>query len=109
MHPRAGVSNLTFCLRYRSDSALNADPALGSLEATAERVRGAWAEKLDRIEIKGASDGDLEIFYTAVAHALQYPNEQFEENRYYSGYDNQVHEGVSYTGYSIWVRGTSCF
>lgn len=22
---------------------------------------------------------------------------------YYSGYDDKVHEGVSYTGYSIWV------
>ena len=33
----------------------------------------------------------------------QYPYEQSEDGKYYSGYDNQVHEGVSYTGYSIWA------
>ncbi|KXN88545.1 hypothetical protein AN958_07181 [Leucoagaricus sp. SymC.cos] len=78
-------------------------PKPGSLEATAAKVRGEWAEKLDRIQIKGATDEDLEVFYTAVVHALQYPNEQYEENRYYSAYDNQIHEGSeSYTGYSIW-------
>ncbi|KXN85965.1 hypothetical protein AN958_10673 [Leucoagaricus sp. SymC.cos] len=84
----------------------SAKPKPGSLEATAAQVRGQWAEKLDRIQIKGASDEDLEIFYTAVVHGLQYPYEQFEENCYYSAYDNQVHEGASYTGYSIWVRIT---
>ncbi|KAF5364297.1 hypothetical protein D9756_001133 [Leucocoprinus leucothites] len=74
----------------------------GSLEATAQTVRGLWAEKLDRIQIKGASEEDLEIFYTAAAHGLTYPSEQFEEDHYYSAYDNQVHKGPSYTGYSIW-------
>lgn len=37
----------------------------------------------------------------------QYPSEQDEGGRYYSGYDNQIHDisdsGRSYTGYSIWV------
>jgi hypothetical protein len=82
----------------------NTEPSPGTLEATAAKVRGEWAEKLDRIQIKGASDEDLEVFYTAMVHGLTYPSEQFEENRYYSAYDNQVHEGSSYTGYSIWVR-----
>lgn len=36
--------------------------------------------------------------------AMQYPYEQSEGGRYYSGYDDTVHEGLSYTGYSIWVR-----
>ena len=35
---------------------------------------------------------------------LQYPYEQSEDGQYYSGYDDAVHEGESYTGYSIWVR-----
>ena len=34
---------------------------------------------------------------------LQYPYEQDEEGKYYSGYDNQVREGNSYTAYSVWV------
>ena len=35
---------------------------------------------------------------------FQYPSEQDEDGKYYSGYDNQVHEGNSYTSYSVWVR-----
>ena len=42
-----------------------------TLESTAEKTRAAWAEKLDCIQIEGASDEDRETFYTAVFHALQ--------------------------------------
>lgn len=41
------------------------------LEGTARAVREAWAEKLDRIQLEGASDDDKTIFYTAVFHTLQ--------------------------------------
>ncbi len=95
-----------------------------SLEKTAEKTRAAWAEKLDRIKVEGATQEENEIFYTAVFHTLQvwrltirvvlvltcaspqYPYEQSEDGKYYSGYDDTVHEGDSYTGYSIWVRRT---
>ncbi|TFK83330.1 glycoside hydrolase family 92 protein [Polyporus arcularius HHB13444] len=73
-----------------------------SLEKTAEKTRAAWAEKLDRIKVEGATQEENEIFYTAVFHTLQYPYEQSEDGKYYSGYDDTVHEGDSYTGYSIW-------
>ncbi|KAL1679828.1 glycoside hydrolase family 92 protein [Schizophyllum commune] len=74
-----------------------------TLEDTARKTRSAWAEKLGRIDIEAAkSEDDLVVFYTAAFHALQYPYEQDEDGRYYSGYDNSVHEGVSYDGYSIW-------
>ncbi|KAM5537830.1 hypothetical protein V8D89_008598 [Ganoderma adspersum] len=72
------------------------------LERTAYRTREAWAEKLDRIRIEGASEDQAETFYTGVFHTLQYPSEQDEDGKYYSGYDNQVHEGNSYTSYSVW-------
>jgi len=39
---------------------------------------------------------------------MQYPYEQDEYGRYYSGYDDTVHDGVSYTGYSNWVCSISC-
>ena len=35
-------------------------------------------------------------------HSLQYPFETSEEGHYYSGYDNVVHEGESFGGYSNW-------
>lgn len=90
-----------------------------SLEETARSTRSAWAEKLDRVSIKGATRDQAEVFYTAFFHALQvrlsalssirlrrlcqYPYEQDEYGRYYSGYDNAIHQGVSYNGYSNWV------
>ncbi|KAF8518825.1 alpha-1,2-mannosidase [Hysterangium stoloniferum] len=72
------------------------------LEKTAYTTRQAWAEKLDRIQIEGASEVQKTIFYTSFFHTLQYPYEQDEDGQYYSGYDDKVHKGVSYTGYSIW-------
>ncbi|KAJ7499911.1 glycoside hydrolase family 92 protein [Mycena latifolia] len=72
------------------------------LEETARKTRTAWAEKLDRIALEGATEEDKEVFYTAFFHSLQYPYEQDEGGHYYSGYDNKVHKGESYTGYSIW-------
>ncbi|EMD41146.1 glycoside hydrolase family 92 protein, partial [Gelatoporia subvermispora B] len=73
-----------------------------TLEQTARQTREAWAEKLDRIQLEGATDDEEAMFYTAVFHTLQYPYEQDEDGQYYSGYDDAVHEGNSYTGYSIW-------
>ena len=92
-----------------------------SLETTAYNTRKAWAEKLDRIQLQGATEENKTTFYTAFYHTLQvnfasfahkmhltivmtqYPYEQDEDGKYYSGYDDTVHEGRSYTGYSIWV------
>ncbi|OBZ65464.1 hypothetical protein A0H81_14551 [Grifola frondosa] len=73
-----------------------------TFEETARTTRAACAEKLDRIKVEGASVEDSQVFYTAVFHTLQYPYEQNEDDHYYSGYDDSIHEGKSYTGYSIW-------
>ncbi|KAI0084207.1 glycoside hydrolase family 92 protein [Irpex rosettiformis] len=97
---RIGVSFISIeQARENLDSEI---PDGTTLEQTAKNVRRAWAEKLDRIQLEGASDDNQTVFYTAVFHGLQYPYEQSEGGRYYSGYDDAVHEGESYTGYSIW-------
>jgi putative alpha-1,2-mannosidase len=79
---------------------------VGTLEHTAAGVRQQWKDKLDLFRIEGATDVQKEIFYTAVAHTLQYPSEQHEYKKYWSGYLNDVVPLVngesSYTGYSIW-------
>ncbi|KAG1733237.1 glycoside hydrolase family 92 protein [Suillus paluster] len=77
-------------------------PDGNTLEDTAMMTRSAWAEKLDLIKIRGATKDQMQTFYTAFYHTLQYPYEQSEYGQYYSGYDDAVHQGVSYTGYSIW-------
>ena len=42
-----------------------------SLEDTAWSTRAAWAEKLDRIQVKGATHDQLTTLYTAFFHTLQ--------------------------------------
>ncbi|EJD03735.1 glycoside hydrolase family 92 protein [Fomitiporia mediterranea MF3/22] len=73
-----------------------------AFEETAYETRKAWKDKLDLIQVEGATKENLTTFYTAFFHSLQYPYEQSEDGKYYSGYDDTVHEGASYTGYSIW-------
>lgn len=45
-----------------------------TLEQTAKNTREEWAEKLDRVQIQGASDDDMQTFYTGFFHALQVNN-----------------------------------
>jgi len=73
-----------------------------TFDTTAAATKAAWAEKLDRVDIEGATADQLTTFYTSMFHALQYPSEMSEGGRYYSAHDDTVHTGVSYTGYSLW-------
>ena len=88
------------------------------IDNTRKAVEGAWMEKLGRVELEGGTSDNQTVFMTGMFHALQvsesfkgypffhppqYPYEQDESGHYYSAYDNAVHEGQSYTGYSIWV------
>jgi predicted alpha-1,2-mannosidase len=101
---RVGVSYISYA-QARQNIA-NEAPSSATFENTVTAVEQLWASKLDLITLHNASDADASIFYTSMFHALQYPNEMFETNAtgsfYYSGFDNAVHAGEAYTGYSIW-------
>ncbi len=71
-------------------------------EAVRQSLRSTWNEKLGRLAVEGATDDQRRIVYTALYHALLYPRIFSEHGRYYSAFDDTVHEGVSYTAYSIW-------
>jgi predicted alpha-1,2-mannosidase len=65
-------------------------------------LRATWNEKLSRIAIEGATEDQHKIVYTGLYHALLYPRIFSEQGRYYSAFDDKVHNGDSYTAYSIW-------
>lgn len=65
-------------------------------------LREKWNAKLDRIEVQGASGEARRTVYTAAYHALLYPRVFSEYGRYYSAFDDTIHNGESYTSYSIW-------
>jgi predicted alpha-1,2-mannosidase len=73
----------------------NFESLRGALEAT-------WNRKLGIASIQGATDDERRIFYSGLYHALLYPKLFSEHGRYYSAYDDKVHDGTSYTAYSIW-------
>ena len=81
---------------------LKAEIPAWDFDATRRKLHDAWNEKLGRVAIEGASEDERRIVYTAIYHALLYPKEFSEQGRYYSAFDDAVHQGESYTAYSIW-------
>ncbi len=71
-------------------------------EAVVATTRHAWERQFGRLAIETADEGIKTIFYTGLYHALLYPRIFSEYGRYYSAFDDQVHDGVSYTSYSMW-------
>jgi predicted alpha-1,2-mannosidase len=67
-----------------------------------QRLRKLWNEKLSRMQVEGTTDEEKTRLYTALYHALLYPRVFSEGGRYYSAFDDRIHEGESYTAYSIW-------
>ena len=72
-----------------------------TFDRIANNVRTMWSEYLDKIEID-ASEDDKVMFYTSFFRTLQYPREFSEYGRYYSAFDDKIHNGVSYNAYSMW-------
>ena len=65
-------------------------------------TRAAWQQALSHIAVSGVTDDQKSIFYTAMFHSMQFPREMSEYGKYYSGFDDKVHTGGSYTDYSLW-------
>ena len=67
--------------------------------------RRIWNEKLGRIAVKGGSDNDKTVLYSSYYRTFERPICMSEDGRYWSGFDNAVHEdgGVPfYTDDWIW-------
>jgi predicted alpha-1,2-mannosidase len=65
-------------------------------------TRDIWQQNLSRIKVDGISDDKKSIFYTAMFHTMQFPREFSEDGKYYSGFDDKIHSGISYTDFSLW-------
>lgn len=76
-----------------------------SFDKTKAIVKAQWQNYFDKIEIEGASELDKRIFFTALFRTLQLPREFSEYGRYYSAFDDKIHEGVSYNA-SLSARST---
>lgn len=64
--------------------------------------RARWQERLSAIAIEGAGEEEREVFYTAMYRCLLFPRIFSEYGRYYSAFDDRIHNGISYNDYSLW-------
>ena len=76
-------------------------PGGDSFESVVARTRAKWEEQLGRVKIE-APDEVKRIFYTGLYHCSLYPRRIDEDGRYYSAFDDNVHEGRMYTSFSLW-------
>ena len=71
-------------------------------QAVRSRTKEAWNAELNKIQLTGGTKKQRTIFYTALYHCLLLPREFSEDGRYFSPFDGRVHNGVSYTDFSLW-------
>jgi predicted alpha-1,2-mannosidase len=65
-------------------------------------TRAIWQENLGRIKVEGVPEDTKAILYTALFHTMQFPREFSEYGKYYSAFDDKIHDGLSYTDFSLW-------
>ncbi len=73
-----------------------------SFEEIAKKTKKSWEKYLNKIEIEGGSEDEKTVFYTSFMRTLQYPREFSEYGKYYSPFDDKIHDGNSYNAYSLW-------
>ena len=65
-------------------------------------TRAKWQENISHLKVDGITEDQKTVFYTELFHTMQFPREFSEYGKYYSAFDDKIHNGVSYTDYSIW-------
>lgn len=63
-----------------------------NLDAVKAAGRKIWNDVLGRMEVKGGDDDDKTVFYTSYYRNFERPVCISEDGRYWSGFDNSVHE-----------------
>lgn len=70
------------------------------------QAKKAWNEKLDRIKVKGGSKEQRRTFYTSLYRCYERMINISEDGKYYSSYDNKVHESNRNFYVDDWVWDT---
>ena len=80
-------------------------PASSFTSAGFNGVAGAasntWNSYLNKIQVSGGTQADVETFYTMMYHALQAPSVVSDCNGQYIGFDGQIHTTSGYTKYEF--------
>jgi len=102
VHLRYGVS---FISQEQAAANLHREIDTYDVEKVAAEGRKVWNETLGRLEIRGGSETEKTVFYTSYYRTFERPVCLSEDGRYWSAFDNQVHEDGGtpfYTDDWIW-------
>ena len=86
---RYGVS---FISVEQAERNLRREIAGYDLEDVKAAGRKAWNDALGRLEVKGGDEDYLKVFYTSYYRNFERPVCISEDGRYWSGFDNSVHD-----------------
>lgn len=75
-----------------------------SFDQVRNEAKGKWEKALEKIEVKGGTETQQEIFYTALYHTMIVPNLYSDVDGKYRGMDREVHQSEQdrYTIFSLW-------
>ena len=102
VHLRYGVS---FISQAQAAANLHREIDTYDVEKVAAEGRKVWNETLGRLEIRGGDETEKTVFYTSYYRTFERPVCLSEDGRYWSAFDNQVHEDGGtpfYTDDWIW-------
>ncbi|MCX5757459.1 MAG: GH92 family glycosyl hydrolase, partial [Candidatus Hydrogenedentes bacterium] len=72
-----------------------------NLDAVRARARQAWEREFAKVEVKGGTEEQRTIFYSALYRAMGRPTNLVEGDKYYSGADHQVHASEGHGFYTV--------
>lgn len=102
VHLRYGVS---FISQEQAAANLHREIDTFDVEKVAAEGRKVWNETLGRLEVSGRSETEKTVFYTSYYRTFERPVCLSEDGRYWSAFDNRVHEDGGtpfYTDDWIW-------
>ncbi|KAF5068040.1 Glycosyl hydrolase family 92 [anaerobic digester metagenome] len=60
-----------------------------------------WNKELGKIRVKGGSEDQLKVFYSALYHAMLQPNTFMDVDGRYRGMDRGIHTAEGFTNYTV--------
>ncbi|MCX6619498.1 MAG: GH92 family glycosyl hydrolase [Acidobacteria bacterium] len=70
-----------------------------SFDSIKQQARATWNQTLSRIAVKGGTDRQRTIFYTAIYRTVSRMTDITEDGHYFSGFDHQVHDAGGHRFY----------
>lgn len=105
-HKRVNIRyGISFISEEQAQKNLQRDINTYSVDKVANKGKDVWNKALGKIQVEGESEDDKMIFYTSLYRTYERMINISEDGRYYSAFDQQIHEDAGepfYTDDWIW-------